>query len=82
MATKEAEVYQLTILTFKHHLILSCPARFSATDGSGNLATDDHDDHASYSQLRRKDVLPSDPVLPCKVVAAATDDHDHATRWW
>ena len=45
-------------------------------------ATDDHDDHASYSQLRRKDVLPSDPVLPCKVFAAATDDHDHATRWW
>ena len=27
VATKEAEVYQLTLLTFKHHLILSCPAR-------------------------------------------------------
>ena len=28
VATKEAEVYQLTLLTFKHHLILSCPARW------------------------------------------------------
>ena len=71
VATKEAEVYQLTLLTFKHRLILSCPARWllfsSMINGhasdltikiSSCLWSDDYDQHLIVSTSDQFSAVP------------------------